>query len=258
MNKFKQFLLLSMLSICTGLLAQQQNGDYIYHYSIMDGMRSGIYEGQHDVAHLTEKGNFGLGTYNLLDGEMIVKDGVFYRIRTDGNIEKADATSQSPFNSLTNFNADTTVSFGFSGTLNELQKYIVSLLPSKNLPYAVQVKLTLKTIIAGGAEKIARTDTTGLAALMKKRPLYEGKNITGTMIGFYNPAYMSTIDLSPFHFHFISDDKRFGGHLVDANLDNSTVKLILDEKDGYIIELLNDNQRFRHANFGNKDAKANY
>lgn len=258
MNKFKLFLLLSMLPICKGLLAQQPNGDYIYHYSVMDGMRNGIYEGQHHVAHFAKKGNFGLGTYNLLDGEMLVKDGVFYRIRTDGSIEKADATSQSPFNSLTNFDADTTVLFTFSGNLAELQSYILSLLPSKNLPYAVQVKLTLKTIIAGGAEKLARTDTTGLAALMTKRPLYEGKNIAGTIIGFYNPAYMSTIDLSPFHFHFISDDKRLGGHLVDANLDNTTVKLMLDEKDGYIIELLNDNPRFRHANFGNKDAKASY
>lgn len=258
MNGVKLILLLFMLPICTSILAQQQNGDYIYHYSVMDGMRNGIYKGEHHVAHLAKKGDFGLGTYNLLDGEMIVKDGVFYRIRSDGSIEKADPASQSPFNSLTNFEADTTVLFTFSGDFGELQSYILSLLPSKNLPYAVQVKLTLKTIIAGGAEKLAHSDTTGLAALMIKRPLYEGKNVRGTMVGFYNPAYMSNVDLSPFHFHFISDDKKFGGHLIDAKVDNTTVKLMLDEKDGYIIELLNDNHRFRHANFGNKDAKASY
>lgn len=88
MNGVKLILLLFMLPICTSILAQQQNGDYIYHYSVMDGMRNGIYKGEHHVAHLAKKGDFGLGTYNLLDGEMIVKDGVFYRIRSDGSIKK--------------------------------------------------------------------------------------------------------------------------------------------------------------------------
>lgn len=249
---------LSLLSFMISVHASAQNGDYIYHNSIMDGMRNGIYEGHRNVRELGKKGDFGLGTYNFLEGEMVALDGVFYRIKTDGSLEKASALSRSPFNAIARFKADTAITFTFSGDLEKLQNHIRSLLPSQNLPYAVHVRLTFKDITAGGAEKLHETDTTGLAELMTKRPLYKAEDIKGTMVGFYNPAYMSNVDLSPFHFHFIDEDKNFGGHLVQGVAENTTVQLLLDEKDGYLIELLRHNNRFRKANFEGTKAQSSY
>lgn len=236
--------------------AQAQQHDAIYHYSVMDAMRNGIYEGEHNIEYLATKGDFGLGTYNLLDGELIALDGVFYRITSDGKVME-ETNRKSPFISLVKFKKDTEITFDFDGTTEELKQKLLTLLPSQNMPYAIRINCSFSKITTGGAEKIAPGDTTGLAELMKKRPLYKAKNITGTLVGFYNPPYFSSIDLSPFHFHFIADDKTYGGHLIEGMLKGS-LTLSLDEKNGYNVELLKENQRFRKGKFENNDKKSSY
>jgi|SRR5580658_5831636 acetolactate decarboxylase len=51
----------------------------------------GIYQGAVRVSRLLQHGDFGLGTFTDLDGEMIVLDGVCYQVSPMG----AAATSQS-------------------------------------------------------------------------------------------------------------------------------------------------------------------
>ncbi|MBF4486354.1 acetolactate decarboxylase [Flavobacterium sp. CSZ] len=240
--------------LCFKVQAQQH--DAIYHYSVMDAMRNGIYQGEHNIEYLAAKGDFGLGTYNFLDGELIALDGVFYRIGSDGKVVE-ETKRKSPFISLVKFKKDTEITFHFNGTTQELQQKLITLLPSQNMPYAIKITCSFTEITTGGAEKIASADTTGLAILMKNRPLYKTKNITGTLVGFYNPPHFSTIDLSPFHFHFIADDKTYGGHLV-AGLLKGSLTLSLDEKNGYNVELLKNNQRFRSAKLENNDKKSSY
>lgn len=250
--------LIPIITVLTFLCfeAQAQQRDVIYHYSVMDAMRNGIYEGEHDIQYLTAKGDFGLGTYNLLEGELIALDGIFYRIASDGKVVE-ETKRKSPFFSLAQFKKDTVITFSFNGTAEQLQQKLLTLLPSQNMPYAIKINCSFSEITTGGAEKIASADTTGLAVLMKNRPLYKAKNITGTLVGFYNPPYFSSIDLSPFHFHFIADDKTYGGHLV-AGLLNGNLIVSLDEKDEYTVELLKNNQRFRNTKFKSNDKKSSY
>lgn len=93
---------------------------------------------------------------------------------------------------------------------------------------------------------------------MKSRPQYQAKNIQGTMVGFFTPSLMSNVDLSPFHFHFLSDDKRFAGHLIKGTILNAEVRIQIDSKTGYDIELLHQNSRYRNLNFKTKKEAANY
>ena len=41
-------------------------------YSTIDALLSGVYDGNMSVAELKTRGNFGLGTFNGIDGEMII------------------------------------------------------------------------------------------------------------------------------------------------------------------------------------------
>ena len=43
----------------------------IYQTSLMSALLSGVYEGETTMADLLQHGDFGLGTFNHLDGEMI-------------------------------------------------------------------------------------------------------------------------------------------------------------------------------------------
>ncbi len=80
----------------------------------------------------------------------------------------------------------------------------------------------------------------------------------GTMVGYFTPSLLSNVDLSPFHFHFISDDRKFAGHLMSGNLVNAEIKIYLNEKSGYDIELLSENSRFRQLKFQGKESSAIY
>lgn len=232
--------------------------DKVWHYSVIDAMRRGIYEGTYTVKELKTHGNFGLGTFNHLNGELIALDGVIYRIPPSGQVEVAADTLQSPFTSLSFFSADLKKTIHFTGNFEELQKKIEEMLPSKNLPFAIKIEGLWDAITVGGAEPITASDTTALAILMKTRPQYSEEAIKGTMVGYFTPSLMSNIDLSPFHFHFISEDRNFAGHLMTGNLKNVEIIIMIDEKQGYDVELLNHNKRFKSLEFENRNGAATY
>lgn len=230
----------------------------IWHYSMIDAMRRGIYEGTHTVKELKTHGDFGLGTFNHLNGELIALDGIIYRIPPNGKVEVASENLKSPFTSLTYFKADFVKTLSFTGSFEELQSKVQELLTTQNLPYAIKIEGTWAEIIVGGANPVSPEDTTELATLMKVRPQYKAINMKGTMVGYFTPSLLSNVDLSPFHFHFISDDRKFAGHLMFGNLVNAEIKIYLNEKSGYDIELLRENNRFRQLKFEGKEASSVY
>ena len=214
-------------------LKAQQPVDKIFHYSSMDAMRNGVYTGDLTVQDLKKKGDFGLGTYNLLDGELIALDGNVYRIASDGSVEITDNKRLVPFGSFTFFKKDHLITLENIQTTDMLIKKLLEVLPSSNRFYAVKIETTFMNLTLGGAEKVHEKDTTGIAVLMKTRPLYKKQNIKGTLTGFYNPSYIGGLDLSPFHFHFLSEDKRVGGHLMEGTFDSAKITVQLDEKNAY-------------------------
>jgi hypothetical protein len=60
----------------------------LYQTSLMSALLEGIYEGEVTYGELREHGDFGLGTFNQLDGEMVGFDGIFYQIRSDGSARR--------------------------------------------------------------------------------------------------------------------------------------------------------------------------
>ena len=43
-------------------------------------------------------------------------------------------------------------------------------------------------------------------------------SIRGTLVGFWCPEYAKTLNLAGYHLHFISDDRKSGGHLLGCTL----------------------------------------
>lgn len=224
----------------------------------MDALRNGVYKGDITLKTLLDKGNFGLGTYNFLDGEMIVLDGIFYRVDSSGQVTTAEPEREVPFACLALFSADKTYEISGIKSIEALQNVIRKRLPSSNKPYALRIECSFESIVVGSAKKLEENDTTGLAELMKTRPLYKKENISGTMVGFYTPSSFAAIDLSPFHFHFISNDKTCGGHLVSGILSSAKIKISIDEKPGYEIVLPQHNKTFDKHWPQQSNAKSSY
>jgi acetolactate decarboxylase len=50
-------------------------GHEIYQTSVMSAVMDGLYEGSVTIGELARHGDFGVGTFNALDGEMVALDG---------------------------------------------------------------------------------------------------------------------------------------------------------------------------------------
>lgn len=55
----------------------------IYQVSTMTSLLDGVYDGDFELSEIPKYGDFGIGTFNKLDGELIGFDGEFYRLRSD-------------------------------------------------------------------------------------------------------------------------------------------------------------------------------
>src|ERR1700732_4973559 len=81
----------------------------LYQVSTATALVEGIYQGAVRVGTLREHGDLGLGTFENLDGEMVVLDGQFYQVRSDGSVRECDDDVLSPFAVVTRFVPETEV-----------------------------------------------------------------------------------------------------------------------------------------------------
>ena len=75
----------------------------------MGALLDGVYDGDVTIAEILRHGDFGLGTFNHLDGEMVILDGICYHLRADGSATVADDADRTPFAAVTRFKTDHTL-----------------------------------------------------------------------------------------------------------------------------------------------------
>lgn len=193
-----------------------KNENTFYQYNIWWGFVNKVFEGDLTVKELKTKGDIGLGSYSNLDGELVMLDGVPYRIREDGvvdvplddeSIVYVDAAFFEPVDS---FKVRST---GFDSLIVKIN----SQLPSLNQFYSFKVKGNFSYMKCGGLHRQEKPFEKGLDELIPQRPVFERVNVKGTMVGFYCPEFIGNINVAGYHFHFISDDKTFGGHVMEFN-----------------------------------------
>jgi len=114
--------------------------DVLYQVSTLDALLQSVYDGILPIEELETHGNFGIGTFDGLEGEMLALDGDYYQIKTDGLAYPVSGEMTTPFATVTFFETDE--SFGLEGPMNltELETFLDSKLPSENPFYAVRVE----------------------------------------------------------------------------------------------------------------------
>ena len=204
------------------LLAHQRAGSEVYQFSTIGALLDGVYDGDVTVAEILRHGDFGLGTFNHLDGEMVVLDGVCYRVRADGTATRADPTDRTPFAAVTRFHADfgfdITEPTGMAAVLDAVDRRIAS----ANLIYAVRItgrfrELHTRTVMAQREPYPPLTQATEGQAEM----VFTGK--TGTLVGFRTPDFEQGISVAGYHLHFLDAERTGGGHVLDFDLEHGRV-----------------------------------
>jgi acetolactate decarboxylase len=223
-----------------------RKADSLYQASTIDALLVGIYDGSTSFADLKRNGDFGIGTFDALDGEMIALDGTFYQAKADGTVLPVADTARTPFAVVKFFAPDTTLPLAASPDLNSLMQQLDALLPTPNYFYAIKIEGTFPAIKVRSVPAQIKP-YPGLAEAASRQAVFQYRTIPGTIVGFKTPGFAKGINLPGYHFHFISADRKSGGHLLDCRIDNALLSL------DRALELrlaLPDNAAFARGNLG--------
>lgn len=202
------------------------NTDIVFQCSTINALLEGLYDGNLTFDELGKYGNLGLGTFNTLDGEMIAVDGEFYKIKADsGQAYPVQKDEKTPFAVIANFHSDTSFVIEEPMTFRQLETYLTERLPSKNFFYAFRIEGKFSYIRTRSVPS-QRKPYPRLIEVVKNQPVFEFMNVEGLLVGFYFPNYMKDINVPGYHFHFITKDRKRGGHLLECR--TSHVKVEID------------------------------
>lgn len=211
----------------------------IYQYSVLNSLMSGVYDGGGTISGLLEHGDFGIGTVNGLDGELVITGGQAYQVRSDGTVIVLDGGTKVPFAQVCFF--DPQKSFMISGpiSLEAAKALIDSRLGSKNVFYAVKMKGVFSYIKARSVPKQSKPYPL-FAEAVKKQSLFEFVTAEGQVIGFRQPDYIKEINTPGYHFHFLDKDAMSGGHILDLRI--LSAEAYVDKIHEYTVEFPNDEE----------------
>jgi acetolactate decarboxylase len=183
---------------------------------------AGVYGGDLTYQELARHGDFGLGTFDALDGEMIALDGAFYQIKADGRVYPVTGAMTTPFAAVTFFKASRTHMIELPLNYPQLLDYVDRLLPGPNLPCAIRIEGRFPTVKTRSIPR-QQKPYLPLAQAAKKQVVFELANVKGVIVAFRYPAYLAGVNMPGYHCHFITADRRAGGHLLDCRVEGATV-----------------------------------
>ena len=204
--------------------AAKKTGEF-YHYSIWAALVNKVFDGNLTVKEARNHGDIGLGTYNGVDGELVLIDGVFYHVPSSGKVLKADDSAHIPYLNATFFEKEFSYEINDKINYDSLRKLIQQHFPSRNFFFAFKIHGEFDTLKLGSLYKQEKPYQEGLDSLMPKRPKFNHTNVSGTMVGFYCPDFIGEINVAGFHLHFLSDDKTVGGHVMEFTGKNFKVEM---------------------------------
>lgn len=186
----------------------------LYQVSTSNALVEGIYQGAVRVGTLKEHGDLGLGTFENLDGELVAVDGQFFQVRSDGSVRECDDKMLSPFAAVTRFAPDAAVVLDNCPDLNHLTSRFDGLRHSNNVFFALRVDGRFAYI---HTRAMCRTEEgVPLVQAAAVQPEFEFRDVLGSLVGFWTPEYANTLNVPGYHLHFISADRRSGGHLLQC------------------------------------------
>ena len=221
------------------------NREVINQVSLLQGLTFGDYNGSVTAERLKELGDTGIGTFDALNGELIMLGGIVYRAKHDGSIEVVADNETIPFSNVTFFDTDETIKLSNIKDINSLKKALDDKVQKlgNNRFYMVKVEGTFTTMNARSEYSQKKPYKPLAKVLETDQTFFDYNNINGTVVGLYCPKYMNDINAVGWHFHFISEDKKFGGHVL--NLSAKTVNVSIDSTNGFSM-IIPNNEMFNN------------
>ncbi len=187
--------------------------DELRQWSTIDALLKGHYDGVVTLGEARSAGDFGLGTLEALDGELLIVDGRAYQIDSTGAVrEPADATPL-PFVAVTGFEADVVFDVPAGLDMAVLQARVEAARVSPNYVYAVRVTGAFASVKTRSVPRQTKPYPP-LAEVVKTQSIFNFADTRGVLVGFVCPGWVRGLNVPGHHYHYLTDARDGGGHVL--------------------------------------------
>ncbi|MCX6355183.1 MAG: acetolactate decarboxylase [Candidatus Aureabacteria bacterium] len=226
-----------LILICSFLLLHSSGCAYrsartITQVGTFHDLSAGGFDGRMSCRRLGSYGNFGIGTFHALDGEMIVTDGKIYQAKSDGKVYLPNGGTTVPFAELVSFAPQAKLILKGGANYAAVEEQINKAVPDRDIFCAIRVrgrfsKMKIRSVPAQ-VKPYPR-----LVEVTNHPPVFQFDGVSGTMVGFRSPLYAGEITVPGYHFHFISDDGNSGGHVLEFAIESAAAEI--EECDRFLL-----------------------
>jgi len=193
-----------------------------FQASTLAALMAGSLRGDLTIAELLRHGDLGLGTVDLLDGELIVVDGAAWAARSDGRVERVAAETGTPFAVICAFHPEVEAPLAASDDLAGVTRQIDALMPRDAACLAVRIDADVAHArLRSVPPQTGPTPT--LADAVASQTLFEATGIRAAVVGFRFPRDVEGLELPGWHLHLIAEDRSIGGHVLDLAVTGGTI-----------------------------------
>tara|TARA_R110002126_G_scaffold291802_1_gene459146 strand:+ start:47585 stop:48307 length:723 start_codon:yes stop_codon:yes gene_type:complete len=212
----------------------------LFQVSTSAALVQGVYQGCAKLSDVKACGNFGLGTYEGLNGEGLMLDGQVYQALSDGSVVEPDDACRVPFWLSTQFVADRKAQLDGITSWDDLCSQVSHHRHSENLFYAIRMDGIFEHVDYRVASQAS--PGTDLVSATRKQAEFRLNHIKGTLLGFWSPGYAASFNIPGYHLHFLSLDHKHAGHVLDISgknlklqiMDINKMMLTLPESDMFL------------------------
>ena len=226
--------------------------DTVFQTSTIDALLAGVYDGDMSCRRLLKHGDFGIGTFDRLDGEMVLLDGSIYQIKADGKVYKPDPSVKTPFATICQFNADRAIPIKSGSDYEAIENLVNEYAPNQNLFYAIKITGQFRSMKTRSVPD-QKKPYPPLKEVTSNQPEFNMKSISGTIVGFRCPPYVEGINVPGYHLHFISSDRTQGWHVLSFEIADG--KCEIDVLNQYFLTLPANTKEFAETDLSRDRSK---
>ena len=109
----------------------------------------------------------------------------------------------------------------FSG----LNAHLDGLVAGRNDFQAIRIDGTFPSLTVRSEPKQTLPYRPLAEVIKEQQVVFELSDVQGTLVGFRVPDYAAALNVPGYHFHFLTDDRRRGGHVLDIETGEGTIQI---------------------------------
>ena len=197
----------------------------MYQVSTLQALALGYSRAVVSAGELLQKGDTGLGTFENVDGEMIVMEGRCYRADQDGQVSVVDPKTGVPFAAVARLYGEHRFELNAMPNIDSVRAELTERIEGRfglNSMHVVRIDGEFEKVDARSESPYRSHHVTLKEILGKTQKAFVFENIRGSLVGVYFPDFMDGINMPGWHLHFLSEDLTKGGHVFDVSVREGT------------------------------------